>query len=186
LLLAVLFTALFLGGAYVLYIFLAPFAEARYGLGRDGVTALLLTFGLGAVVGNAVGGWLTDRIGPDRTLIVLGCAQAVTISAITVFSWPGWALFAVVGAWSVACWAFMVPQQARLANLAPPLTPVLFALNAAAIYLGGSIGSISGGAVLRQSGYVALGPAGAVLVLAGLGTLFLVARMRRSLSDSAA
>lgn len=52
LLIAVLFTALFLGGAYVFYAFLAPFAEARYGVGRDGVTALLLVFGLGAVIGN--------------------------------------------------------------------------------------------------------------------------------------
>jgi predicted MFS family arabinose efflux permease len=179
LLAAIAFTALFLGGAYVLYTFLAPFAEARHGLGRDGVTALLLVFGLGAVVGNALGGWLTDRIGPDRTLLALGIAQSLTLVLITLLTLPQLGLFAMVGLWSLACWAFMVPQQARLAGLEPKLAPVLFALNAAAIYLGGSIGSLVGGVVLAKADFAALGPAGAALVLLGLLSLAVVARLRR-------
>lgn len=174
---AVGFTALFLGGAYVVFTFLAPFAEARHGLGRDGVSALLFCFGLGAVVGNALGGWLTERIGPERTLMLLSAAQVATMAPLTLLTLPVAGLFALVAAWSVACWAFMVPQQARLAAMAPPLTPVLFALNAAAIYLGGSLGSLTGGAVLRGAGFGALGPAGAALVVLGVLSLFLVSRM---------
>jgi predicted MFS family arabinose efflux permease len=177
LLLAVGFTALFLGGAYVLFTFLGPFAAARFGFGRDGVTALLLVFGLGAVAGNALGGFLTDRIGPARTLALLGVGQCATLVPITLLPLPVEAVFALVALWSVACWAFMVPQQARLAAMAPPLTPVLFALNAAAIYLGGSIGSASGGVALRAFGFAALGPAGAVLVLLSLLSLAVVARL---------
>ncbi|MBR0656616.1 MFS transporter [Plastoroseomonas arctica] len=179
LVLAVAYTALFLGGAYVVFTFLGPFAEQRFGLGRDGVTALLLVFGVGAVVGNALGGFLSDRIGPLRTLVLLGCAQIATLLPMTLLPLPMTGLFVLVLLWSVACWAFMVPQQARLAALAPPLTPVLFALNAAAIYLGGSVGSVTGGQVLRGFGFEALGPAAAGLVLVGLGSLALVASMQR-------
>jgi predicted MFS family arabinose efflux permease len=66
----------------------------------------------------------------------------------------------------------MVPQQARLALLAPERIPVLFALNAAAIYVGGSVGSALGGATLQAAGFALLGPVGAGLALLALGSLF--------------
>lgn len=134
---------------------------------------------------NALGGWLTDRIGPQRALMLLGCVQAASLAPLTLLPLPLIWLGVWMGLWSASCWAFMVPQQARLARLAPPLTPVLFALNAAAIYLGASLGSAGGGITLRLAGFAALGPAGAVLVLLGIGSLWLVARMPAAESQDA-
>ena len=169
---AVSFTALFIGALYVFYTFLAPFLEARYQLGRDGVTLVLAIFGAGAVVGNSVGGVLTDRIGPQRTLVILCAAQLVLLPVMTWVVMPTLLFGAVVALWSICSWSFMVPQQARLATLAPARIPVLFALNAAAIYVGSSVGSALGGGVLKVSGFTWLGPAGAVLALLALGSLF--------------
>ena len=168
---AVSFTALFIGALYVVYTFLAPFLESRYQLGRDGVTVMLAIFGAGAVVGNSVGGLLTDRIGPQRTLLLLCAAQLVLLPALTLVPMPVAAFAALVALWSVCSWSFMVPQQARLALLAPERIPVLFALNAAAIYVGGSMGSALGGATLQGSGFALLGPVGAGLALFALGSL---------------
>jgi predicted MFS family arabinose efflux permease len=169
---AVSFTALFIGALYVFYTFLAPFLESRFQLGRDGVTLVLALFGAGAVVGNSVGGLLTDRIGPQRTLRMLCAAQLVLLPAMTALPLP-LPLFAVaVAVWSICSWSFMVPQQARLALLAPERIPVLFALNAAAIYVGGSVGSALGGATLQWAGFVLLGPVGAGLALLALVSLF--------------
>ncbi len=168
---AVSFTALFIGALYVLYTFLAPLLESHYQLGRNGVTVMLAIFGAGAVVGNSVGGVLTDRIGPQRTLVLLCAAQVVLLPVLTTVAMP-LALFAgVVALWSVCSWSFMVPQQARLALLSPERIPVLFALNAAAIYVGGSLGSALGGATLQASGFGLLGPVGAGLALLALGSL---------------
>jgi predicted MFS family arabinose efflux permease len=169
--LAVSFTALFIGALYAFYTFLAPFLEARYQLGRDGVTVVLAIFGAGAVVGNSVGGILTDRIGPQRTLLMLCTAQLILLPAMTWVAMPVVLFGAVVALWSIFSWSFMVPQQARLALLAPERIPVLFALNAAAIYVGGSIGSALGGAALQASGFAVLGPVGAGLALLALGSL---------------
>jgi predicted MFS family arabinose efflux permease len=168
---AVSFTALFIGALYVFYTFLAPFLESRYQLGRDGVTLVLAIFGAGAVVGNSVGGVLTDRIGPQRTLVLLCVAQLLLLPAMTWVPMPVAVFGAVIALWSICSWSFMVPQQARLALLAPERIPVLFALNAAAIYVGGSIGSALGGAALHASGFTWLGPAGAGLALLALGSL---------------
>lgn len=168
---AVSFTALFIGGLYVLYTFLAALVEARYQLGRDSVTAMLGVFGIGAVVGNSVGGLLTDRIGPQRTLLLLCTAQLVLLPALSLLPLGLWAFAALVGLWSICSWSFMVPQQARLALLAPDRIPVLFALNAAAIYVGSSAGSALGGLTLRTEGFAWLGPVGALLALLALASL---------------
>jgi len=171
LMLAIAFTALFIGALYVCYTFLAPLLETLYGLSRDGVTGMLLLFGLGAVVGNAVGGRLTDRIGPHRTLVLLCLAQSLLMPALTLPTWPVAVVGALIAVWSVFGWSFMVPQQARLAALDPPRLPVLFALNASAIYVGATLGSSVGGAVLKALGLHALGLFGAILALLGLASL---------------
>lgn len=168
---AVAFTALFIGALYVCYTFLAPLLETLYGLSRDGVTGMLALFGLGAVAGNAMGGRLTDRIGPRRTLVLLCLAQAVLMPALTLPTWPLAIVGALIFVWSVFAWSFMVPQQARLAALDPVQLPVLFALNASAIYVGATLGSALGGAVLKGPGLHALGLFGAALMALAFASL---------------
>jgi MFS transporter, DHA1 family, inner membrane transport protein len=169
---AVALTALFMGALYVVYTFIAPFLEERYQLGRDGVSLVLALFGAGAVIGNVVGGRLTDRIGPQRTLLLLCAAQLVLLPCLTLLKLPFVAFGFLVAVWSICGWAFMVPQQARLAALSPQRVPVLFALNASAIYVGGSIGSALGAWVLRQSGFEWLGAAAGGVMLLALASLF--------------
>ena len=176
---AVGFTVLFLGGVWTLYTYFAAFLQARLGLGRDGVSAMLLLFGLGAVAGNAMGGRLSDAAGPNRTLALLCAAQVAIMPMLTLLPLGTAGMAVLVLAWSVAGWSFMVPQQARLAALEPALAPVLFALNAAAIYVATAMGSLAGGAVLSGMGMRALGPAGAAVVALSLVSLALAARIRR-------
>ncbi len=176
LLMAVAYTALFIGSLYTLYTFLAPMLEQRLALSRQGVTGVLLVFGAGAVLGNALGGWLTDHVGSQRTLGGLALAQVILLPALSVLPLPLLPSVALVALWSVLSWSFMVAQQARLAQLDAAQMPVLLALNASAIYVGASLGSAAGGAVLGAAGYAPLGFAGAVLAaLAGL-SLYWVAR----------
>jgi MFS transporter, DHA1 family, inner membrane transport protein len=174
--LAISLTALFFGALYALYTYLAAFLEARHGLGRDGVTMALTIFGVAAVIGNGLGGLLTDRIGPALTLVILCVAECVIMPFLTLVAMPLWATLATLAVWSVFSFAFMAAQQARLVALDPLRTSTLFSLNASALYLGGSIGALLGGEALKLAGVDALGPVGALLALAGLGSMALVAR----------
>jgi DHA1 family inner membrane transport protein len=171
LMLAVAFTALLMSSTYVVYTYMAPLLEARHGLGRDGVTTMFLLIGIAAVLGNVAGGLATDRIGPRATLLAIGLAQLVLMPAITLVPLPLPATAALIFVWTISTWAFMVPQQARLAALDQARTPVLFALNAACIYIGASLGSAAGGQVLRSAGLALLGPAGAAIALAAVASL---------------
>lgn len=175
---AVSFTALFVGGLYTLYTFMAPLIESRLDLGRDGVTAMLLVFGAGAVAGNAFGGWLTDRLSTTYALALLCAAQVLLMPALSYGASTVHIFGTLTALWSICAWSFNVPQQARLALLDTQRAPVLFALNAAAIYLGGSLGSSIGGAVLSRAGFDPLGAAGAILAVAAAVTLWVVSRIK--------
>ncbi len=174
---AVGFTVLFLGGIWCVYSFFGPLAEARLGLGRDGVSAMLVIFGLGAVAGNWLGGRLADRIGSNRTLLLLCAAQAVLLPAVAGLALPLPATAVLVAVWSVCGWSFMAAQQARLAGMDAPRAPIMLALNAAAIYVAAAVGTFGGGLALDWTGsFAALGLAGTVCVLAAAWSIFAVAR----------
>jgi predicted MFS family arabinose efflux permease len=73
----------------------------------------------------------------------------------------------------------MAPQQARLAALDPARAPVVLSLNAAAIYVGASLGTFSGGLVLDRTGlWAMLGVAGVGFVALAAVSLAGVARRR--------
>jgi MFS transporter, DHA1 family, inner membrane transport protein len=175
---AVAFTAFFVASLYTVYTYLAPLLEARLGLGRDGITTMFLIFGMGAVVGNSLGGFMTDRFGPQKTLLVLCAVQLILMPMITVVPFTLYLMAGMIAVWSIFAWSFNVPQQIRLANLDGPRTPVLLALNAAAIYLGGSLGSLVGGQVLLRANMDWLGPVGAAFAVLAMITLLLARTFR--------
>jgi predicted MFS family arabinose efflux permease len=184
--LAASFTVLFMSGIFMLYTYMAPFVEARHGLGGDGVSIMLLVFGLTAVVGNAMGGHLTDRVGSAATLSLLCVVQLVTLPLLTLTHLSFIATIFVLGVWSVFGWSVHVPQQARLSALDPAKAPVLLAMHAGGIYIGSSIGSAIGGQVLTRWGVDALGPVAAASIAAAFLSLGAFAWVGRTRADPSA
>lgn len=177
-LVAVGYTVSFLSAVYVVYTFFAPLFEARLGASREMVSALLAAFGLGAVVGNIVGGVLTDRIGPNRTLAILVCAQIVLLPIVALAPGGPFVTAALVFVWSCCGWSFMVPQQARLVAVAPDMQNVVLSLNAAGIYLAATIGSAVGAGALAAGGIDWLGPVACALAILAAAHLWLATRGR--------
>ncbi|MEM6940516.1 MAG: MFS transporter [Pseudomonadota bacterium] len=181
--LAVMFTASFLGAIYVLYTYIAPLLSLSMGFERDGIAVMLVMFGLGAVGGNIMGGVLADRFGWRATLIGL-CAMQMLIMpffSLLPMSTPMVAALCVI--WALFGWSFMAGQQVRLIGLAGPQAPVVLALNAAAIYIGAAVGSAIGAMVIESFGYRALGLAAGTG--AGIALLHLVISSRLSPAPAA-
>jgi DHA1 family inner membrane transport protein len=87
-----------------------------------------------------------------RTIAVTLAGFAIGFAVLTAI--PGSMLAALP---PLACWAFfsglfMAPQQARLVELLPRQRGILLALNASAIYLGMSLGSLVGSRFLSDLG----------------------------------
>ncbi|MEM1046072.1 MAG: MFS transporter [Pseudomonadota bacterium] len=163
--LAVTFTTTFLGALYVVYTFVAPLLSDTMDYGRDGITLALFMFGIGAVLGNLLGGMAADRFGPFRTLLCLTLVQAALMPVFSALPLPGLAVMALMLVWSTFGWSFMAGQQLRLLTLAPESASVVLALNAAAIYIGAAVGSAAGGLILSSFGLTALGIGGGIAAL---------------------
>ncbi|MGO4128373.1 MFS transporter [Inquilinus sp. YAF38] len=182
-------TFFWIAAAFVLYTFIAPYLEQTAGIGPDGVSAVLFLFGIGSAIGNAVGGQLTDRIGPVR--LQLGALVFLTLSLVglgAATALPsGQALFAVAPlmlVWSIAGWAFHPAQTTRLIRLAPEVGMIAASLNASALYAGIAFGSALGSATLGWGGVAALGWIGALS--AAIALVLLAATARRRVTEVAA
>lgn len=180
--LAVLFTGSFLGAIYVLYTYIAPLLSQTMDFGRDGITLILVAFGIGAVGGNIMGGFLADRFGWRITLIGLCLCQIALMPLFSMLPFPPLALVALSFSWALFGWAFMSGQQVRLIGLAGPQAPVVLALNAAAIYVGAAAGSALGGFVIARFGISAIGLAAGLSAIFAL--LHLITSVRLSPSTS--
>ncbi|TWD79302.1 putative MFS family arabinose efflux permease [Kribbella amoyensis] len=158
------------------YIYIVPLLDETADLTGGVVSVLLLVYGLGAVLGNWLGGRATDRFGSLRTLTVVLIGFTVVIAtlsltAVTVAG-AGIALFV----WSLFTWAFNPPIQNLLLELGSG-GGLLLALNASAIYLGAGLSAIVGGVVIHLLGVRFLPPIAAVL---GLVVLALIVTLRRN------
>ncbi|WP_299561100.1 MFS transporter [uncultured Sulfitobacter sp.] len=174
---AIAFTTSFIGANYVLFTYVAPLLSETMGFGRDGITAILVIAGVGAVFGNIMGGILADRVGWHRTLTGLCVAQMLLTPGFSLMPFGTAVLVMLVFAWSLASWSFMAGQQLRLISLAGHRAPVVLALNAAAIYVGAAIGSGLGGLVISGFGLKALGLAAGMVTAVALVHLTVSARL---------
>ena len=134
------------------------------------IIAIMFGYGLASMLGNAVTGRLADRFTPlpvltvILTALLLNSLFGVLASTFGVLGVAGlvWFFAAGIGNGGAA-----VPQQARLAAVAPDSAPIVMALNGSAISLGAALGSALGGATLAagSSPYGLLGVAAVILAL---------------------
>jgi len=158
------------------YTYVVPLLAATAGLTGGTVGVLLLVYGLGAMVGNLLGGRFTDRLGSIRTLAwtLTGFVVVIATLPFTAQTTAGAAIALFV--WSLFTWSFNPPVQNLLLDLSNG-AGLLLALNASAIYLGAGLSAILGGVVIHLAGVQALPPIAAVL---GLAVLVLLTSLHRS------
>lgn len=173
------YLGLAMAAAWVPYTFLGPLIEAKSGGGGGLVSALLAIYGLGALVGNVAGGRITDRLGPDRTLLIVASINIVMLLLVPALPWSAAGGGALLFLWAANGWAVMVPQQARLVALAPADSQIMLALNASAVYVGGALGSAIGAVTVSRAGLWWTGPVGALVGALALAHLLLAIRLAR-------
>lgn len=118
------------------------------------IILIMFGYGLASMIGNSFSGRLADRFSALRVLtVILVGLMLNSVFGGTVLSLTGGLLGAILG----LTWFFVagignggatVPQQSRLAALAPDSAAIAIALNGSAVSLGNALGSGLGGAAL--------------------------------------
>ena len=177
LMLAIGFTGSFIGAQYVLFTYIAPLLSSTMGFGGDGIALTLMMAGFGAVAGNILGGYLSDRFGWRITLTGLCVFQMLMMPMFSLLPVSVPVLIGMLFLWAMGGWSFMAAQQVRLFALAGHRAPVVLALNAAAIYVGAAIGAALGGVMITSFGLLSLGLTAGIGAALALAHLTLSARL---------
>lgn len=159
------------GGVFAGYTYISPFLLQITGLSERSVSVMLLVFGIGAAIGNWIGGRLADR----HLLLTLYGALALLALTMAVFPLLGGEpvpAAVLVLIWGMAGFALVPPLNMLVLLKAGEAADLASSLNISAFNVGNALGAALGGAAI-QSGLALRGApaAGALIGVIGLATL---------------
>ncbi|MDR5654793.1 MFS transporter [Ruixingdingia sedimenti] len=166
---ALLLTVLQVASFNTVYTYIGPLALDR---GESSPFLLLLVIGIASAIGGFLAGFMVDRLGPWRVLVLVLASQLVLLPLFSLGALPLAAVMAVAACWAMLSAFFMVPQQMALVRDAPDHQSLILALNATATYIGVALGGGVGAAVIGWSGLGGLGLVASLLSGVGLAVLF--------------
>ncbi len=165
------------GGVFAVYTYISTTLTDVAGLPKSLVPVALMLFGLGMVLGNAVGGRLADRAlvpGIFTTMGALGVLLAVFVVAVH----NPYTALVMVFLLGAGCAAVGPGLQVRLMDVAADAQTLAASLHHAAFNLANAIGAAIGGAVIAAGlGYTAPAAAGVLLAAAGVLVFAIAVRM---------
>ncbi|MBN3732167.1 MFS transporter [Burkholderia sp. Tr-20390] len=147
--LALLMTVLGFGGMFVVFTYITPVLEQASGFAPSGVTKILVLFGIGLAIGNALGGKLADR-GVMRALTGV---FVVLVAIMVVFSRTMHhpvASVLTIFVWGVAAFATVPGLQMRVLSKAASAPNLASTLNIGAFNVGNAMGAWLGGMALSH------------------------------------
>jgi len=177
---ALALTMIGFGGVFTVFTYIVPILRDVTHASTAYVTAMLMLFGVGATIGNGVGGRLADR-SVDRALMTMLAIMALTLLAFTVLmQWPVTAAIAIL-IWGIASFAIVPPLQMRVMDAASDAPNLASAMNIGAFNLGNAIGAVLGGGVIGAGlGLQIVSLAGAAMAAAALVMLIAFRRQPRA------
>jgi predicted MFS family arabinose efflux permease len=150
---AVSVTALWGCAIYGFYTYLATGLRGQWDMGPGLFAAVLVCYGVGAVCGSLGGGRLSDRAGARRvatwSLAGIAVGEVVTALALPV----GALVVATLALLALVGYASFPAHQARLVAAYASRSGSLLAWNNSALYVGISVGSVIGGALIGGPGF---------------------------------
>ncbi|MDR7354824.1 DHA1 family inner membrane transport protein [Corynebacterium felinum] len=166
------------GGMFAVYTYISWTMTQRAGVAEEWMWLVLSIYGVGMIVGNWIGGRLSDWSVDYGVLVSLGAivASLLLFSVASASTIPAIVCFAIIGASASA----LIPcLQLRLMDVAGKAKTLAGALNHAALNIANAAGAFMGGAVIAAGyGYNAPAIAGAGLGVAAI-VIWLIARAYR-------
>ncbi|MDA2812664.1 MFS transporter [Nocardiopsis sp. RSe5-2] len=184
-LLAIATTAVGFSGVTVVFTYIAPLLTRVSGFSPAAVSALLLAYGGGSVLGNLAAGRLSDRSLSATVRGVFGGLTGVLAALPFAVAWQPSAVLAVL-LLGLLTTATIAPLQGLIMRHAGEAPTLAAAVNVGAFNLGAAAGSALGGLIVAADALRWTGAAGAALSLVGLGLTYLVLPRTRRGTDAPA
>ncbi|MCY9517748.1 MFS transporter [Paenibacillus apiarius] len=166
-----LISYLMLTGHLTMYAYFTPYLQTTFQLSPGATSVVYFLFGLAAVSGGGLGGWLADKWGTSRSMLVIVSCFALAMFILPLAAQVSFYVFmAAVMLWSALSWALSPAQQSYLMQTAPETSDIQLSLNSSVLHLGIASGSVVGGIVIEQSSVAHNAWVGCIFVLLALGS----------------
>ncbi len=170
-------TILMLAGHLTLYAYLAPFLQTALHLHSTGISLVYFVFGIAAVMGGGIGGWVTDKWPSPKFILVITGVFACALFLLPFAAFSSAVFMVLLALWSLLSWAVTPAQQQYLIRTAPKTSDIQLGLNSSTSHIGIALGSSIGGLVIETYGAVYNAWIGAAIAaLAFLCAVYSVAR----------
>lgn len=118
-----------------------PMMRDLHGLGREAAALYTTASLVGFALGSLSAGWLSDRIGRRRPVIVgSGLLSVALWAALALFPWgPGWSGLLLYGLLGLSAGGFVVTYAAAKEVLAPGVSGMAIALVNTGLFLGAAL-----------------------------------------------
>ncbi|CDG22372.1 Major facilitator superfamily [Xenorhabdus poinarii G6] len=177
-------------GSFTLYTYISPVLRDMTHLEVTMASLLLFTFGIGAAIGNYVGGVLTDKLGNDKASLTMLIGIGVTL----LLTWFGSSdvimISILITLLGLTTFGAISPLQSRIIDLAKKHSPdsvdTASGMNIAAFNAGVVCGSLLGGVAINTIGLTSLSWVGSVITVIAIAILLVQMNMdtMRSVSKS--
>ncbi|TVX88132.1 MFS transporter [Paenibacillus agilis] len=177
-----LISFLLLTGHLTLYAYFAPYVQSNFNISASTMSIIYFLFGIAAVSGGGIGGWISDRLGTRKALLFIVPSFALSMFVLPLAAQVSFYIFmAVVMVWSALSWAISPAQQTYLMQSAPETADIQLSLNTSIMHLGIACGSFIGGIAIKEAS-VAINPwiGGAIAMLGLASALFSLSRRSRA------
>jgi DHA1 family arabinose polymer transporter-like MFS transporter len=171
--LVLMITAVGFGGLFTWFSYITPLMTIVSGIEESRMAYVMILAGAGMVVGNLVGGYLSDRLNPEKTCVLLMTLMMVSLAGVFFFSEytvVSLVLTFICGALSMSVAA---PINIMMMKAAPKSEMMAAAFMQAAFNCANAMGAFLGGIPL-QKGYAYNYPSlvGVGMTLIGLVVAF--------------
>ncbi|WP_448719227.1 MFS transporter [Microbacterium natoriense] len=172
-------TVLAYGGMFGAFTYIAYTLTGVTGFAASAVPWLLVLFGAGLVIGNAVGGRLADR-SIDRTLLGFIAALLLILVAFGLLAWSQPATIAILVLLGAFGFATVPGLQSRIMRYAGGAPTLASGANIGAFNVGNALGAWAGGlGIAAGLGYTSPIWIGAVITASGLVVMAVAAATAR-------
>lgn len=148
--LVLMITAIGFGGLFTWFSYITPLMTVMSGIKESQMAYVMILAGGGMVVGNLVGGYLSDRLSPEKTCVLLLFLMMFSLAGVFFLSehtWLSLALTFICGALSMSVAA---PINIMMMKAAPKSEMMAAAFMQAAFNCANAMGAFLGGLPLEK------------------------------------
>jgi DHA1 family inner membrane transport protein len=169
--LAITVTAVANMGLLMVFTFFAPLLTDVTGFASGTIAVLLLVYGVGAAVGNFVGGWLSDRALMPSQIGLLGL---LALGLVAMWSVSGSTMLTAVMVFLIGALGFSVipGMQTRVLKTASTAPTLAIAVNASAYQVAAALAGWLGGRTIEGIGLRAVYLVSAAVTVLGIALSF--------------